>query len=256
MYIKNRIPYFMLLIVLGGILSFSSGCSQEEEPLIVYAGKGLKNAMDEIKQSFEQQVGIPVSIIYAGSNSLLTTLKNTRKGDVFIPGSQSYIKKAGKLANASQYVAHHVPAFIVQADSPKALRTYTDLLAPGVRIAVGNKDMCAIGKVGEAILSEAAPQQTFRSNIVITGSTVNELLNLVVDKEVDAALVWADMLEWKKAKDLVLIVIPDNINKYKEIRVSTLSVSTQPKQALLFANFVATATEGRAIFLKHGFSEK
>lgn len=254
MCIKTSMSYFILLMVLGNILTIGTGCTQKEVPLVVYAGKGLQSAMEEIKQSFEQRESISISIIYAGSNSLLTTLKNTRKGDIFIPGSSSYIKKAGKLVHTSQYVAHHVPGFIVQANSTKTLRTYSDLLVPGVQIAVGNKDMCAIGKVGEAILSEADPQQTFRSNIVITGSTVNELLGLVIDKEVDAALVWAEMLEWKTAKGLVHIAIPDNINKPKEIQVSTLSVSTNPKKAALFANFVAT--EGRTIFLKHGFSEK
>lgn len=248
----NRYVYSILLIV---TLAFTAGCSQKVEPITVYAGKGLKHAIEEIKQNFEQQEGIPLSITYAGSQTLLNTLQNTHKGDIFIPGSKSYIKKATKLSivTSEQYVAKHVPAFIVSASASKYIKTYSDLLNPGVKIAMGNKDMAAIGKVGEAILKDAKPENNFRSNIVVTGSTVNELLNLVVDEEVDAALTWNDMLKWNEAKELGHIVIPTKMNKIKEIWVATLSTSSNHKQAKHFANFVAT--EGRSIFLKHGFGE-
>jgi molybdate transport system substrate-binding protein len=254
MYFMTKVRYLVLISLFGIILSFGGGCSKKEEPLVVYAGKGLKYAMDEVKHSFEQKRGIPVSIKYAGSNSLLTTLKTTHKGDIFIPGSISYLNKAGKLVTSAQFVAYHVPTFLVQANNSKNIHSYSDLLAPGVKIAVGNKDTCAIGKVGSAILSNTAPEESFQSNIVITGSTVNELLNLVVEQEVDAALIWRDMLNWDKSKGLKGIALPKKINKTKEVHVATLSTTTSLEHATLFANFVAI--EGRAIFVKHGFIEK
>ena len=114
--------------------------------------------------------------------------------------------------------------------------------------------MCAIGRVGESILDGLKPEETFRSNIVVTGSTVNELLDLVFEGEVDAALVWEDMMKWEQAKNLNYIPIPDHLNKTKEIWVSTVTVSTDPARAKRFADFVAT--DGKKIFLKHGFREK
>lgn len=251
----KKIDHFVYIIVLAVILAFASGCSQKAEPITVYAGKGLKQAIEEIKQLYEQKKGVSISITYAGSQTLLNTLQNTHKGDVFIPGSKSYINKAKKLSMVTndQYVAKHIPAFVVRANLAKSMTTYSDLLAPEVKIAIGNKDMCAIGRVGEAILKDAEPEDNFSSNIVVKGSTVNELLNLVRDNEVDAALVWDDMRKWDSAKELGHIVIPAKMNKIKEIRVATLSTSTNPRQAKLFANFVAT--EGRSIFIKHGFGE-
>lgn len=250
----NRFYLAIRLVLLSVIFAVASGCSQEKEPLVVYAGKGLKHAMEEVKQSFEQRDGTPVSIIYAGSDTLLTTLKNTHKGDIFIPGSLSYIKKAGKLVAAKHYVAQHVPGFAVRGDTARALTSYSDLLAPGVRIAVGNKDMCAIGRVGESILSDCESHESFRNNIVVTGSTVNELLQLLINSEVDAALIWKDMLQWPEAKELQHIALPDDINKPKEIWVAVLSTSTDPERARRFADFVAT--EGRTIFVRHGFGKK
>lgn len=254
LFTGNRIYLFIRFVVLGVIFALLGGCSQETEPLVVYAGKGLKNAMEEVKQSFELQDGTTVSIIYAGSDTLLTTLQNTHKGDILIPGSSSYIKKAGELVTADHFVAHHVPGFAVRADTSKNLRTYTDLLVPGVRIAVGNKNMCAIGRVGESILNDCESISSFRNNIVVTGSTVNELLRLLINKEVDAALIWSDMLQWPEATELQHIPLPDDINKPKEIWVAVLSTSTDPERASRFADFVAS--EGKAIFIKHGFGKK
>lgn len=254
MCVGNRVSQFILFALFGVMLTSGGGCSQETEPLLVYAGKGLKNAMEEVKHSFEQQEGIPISIIYAGSNTLLTSIQKTRKGDIFIPGSSSYVKRAGELAVTDHYVAHHIPAFAVRADTKLNLRTYSDLLVPGVRIAIGNKDMCAIGRIGEAILTDSSPQQTFHPNIVITGSTVNELMQLVVDGEVDAALIWTDMLHWPEARGLISVAVPEDINKPKEVRVAVLSTSTDLTRASRFANFVAS--EGRGIFVKHGFGDR
>jgi molybdate transport system substrate-binding protein len=246
--LSAALPVAFLLLVMFLVIP---GCGRESEPLVVYAGKGLKYPLEEISENFRQREGIPVSIVYAGSDTLLTTLQKTNRGDVYIPGSSSYIKDAGALVTRDRFVAMHIPAFAVRAGN---LRTYADLLAPGVRIAVGNKDMAAIGRIVEAMLKDTTPEQNFRHNIVITASTVNELLELVVDGEVDAALVWSDMLRWKAAKALALVEIPAVLNKPKEIRVCVLSTSLAPDRATRFADYVAG--EGQKIFEKHGFGIK
>lgn len=240
-------------VMLSLILGLASGCIQEPDPLVVYAGKGLKHAVDEIKQNFEQLEGIPVSVVYAGSETLLTTIRKTGKGDVFIPGSPGYIKEAGELVIDDHIVALHVPTFVVSAAAADRLHTYTDLLEPGVRIAIGNSHMNAIGRIAESIDKNAPPQQRFSSNIVVMASTVNELLELVADGEVDAAMIWKDMMQWPIAQGLMQVEVPKEINKPKEVRVATLSSSLDGKRAALFADYVAT--EGSKIFLKHGFGQ-
>ncbi|MDH5298003.1 MAG: molybdate ABC transporter substrate-binding protein [Desulfobulbaceae bacterium] len=244
----------LLLAALGVWLALGIGCSRDNRPLVVYAGKGLDFPLEEVRQTFEQQHKIPLTIIYGGSDTLLSTIQKTRTGDLFIPGSTNYLPRAGKLVKEERYVADHLPAFAVRADNPKNLQTFSDLLAHGVKIAVGNKDMCAIGKIAETIISASDQQAAFRNNIVITGTTVNELIKLVADREVDTALIWADMLEWPEGKELRLVEIPAGINKPEEIRVAVLTTSAAPQRAKLFADFLAT--EGKAIFVKHGFGVK
>lgn len=238
-------------ILLGASLALNTGCHRDKSPLIVYAGKGIKSAMEEIQRTFEDRHKIPLSIIYAGSNSLLTTIKKSNKGDIFIPGSASYINEIPEQVTTSYHVANHIPVFIVRADNTKQLQSFTDLMQKGLEIAVGNKDMCAIGKVAETIISASDQKAVLRQNIVITASTVNELLSLVINREVDAALVWGDMLQWPEAAELQLVAIPEAINSPKEIRVAILKHTSNAKQAALFAEFVAT--EGKVIFANQGF---
>jgi len=254
MHRETKTFRILLLATLALCLAIGTGgCSRSgiDHPLVVYSGKGLSNAMEEAKTAFQQRHKIPVTIIYAGSDTLLSTIQRTRRGDIFIPGSATYIQRAGDLIRSDKYVADHIPAFIVRADNPKNLQTFADLLADGVKLAVGNKDMCAIGRVAEKIIAASDQQAAFRKNIVITGSTVNELLQLVNDREVDAALAWTDMLKWPGAAGLRGVAIPEAINSPKEIRVTVLAFSTDAQRAALFADFLTT--EGKAIFTRHGF---
>ncbi len=245
--LKKALAILMLLTI-----PIIGGCNKtDDNMLIVYSGKGLKYAMDEITLLFEKKEGVKVEIIYAGSETLLNTIIETRKGDIFIPGSKSYIHKAGSHAMNPQYVAKHTPVFAIRYDQSERIQTYADLLKPGVKITVGNKNMAAIGKVAEAIMKNCDETNNFRPNIVVTGTTVNELLQMVNSGEVDAALVWLDMLTWKQAKDLAIITIPDEINEKKEIWVSQLQSSKNPSLAKKFADF--TAGKGQKIFTEHGF---
>lgn len=243
-----------LLVITGISLCFLNGCEKNENSLIVYAGKGLKMAVEDIKQSFEQKHDIRINVIYAGSYNLLATIQNTRKGDVFIPGSLDPVKMAGDLVAHHKYVAPHILTFVVRLDNPKGIQSYEDLSRPGIKIAVGNKDMCAAGTVSEKIMADSAKDVAFAQNVAITASTVDELLDLVVQKEVDASLVWTDMLKWPEAGELKRVDIPHDINKIQEITVAVLTTTADRKNADLFADFVAA--EGRRIFAEHGFGEK
>lgn len=243
--------FSMTLIVF--FAAFLDGCEKKNQQLIVYSGQGLEKVMEELIQDFENRYNLSVKVIYAGSETLLHALTKSKMGDVFIPGSDRFIEKAGDLVLHHQYVSLHVPIIVVHRDNPKNIRSFENLLDPGVKIAIGRKNMCAMGKVSEEIINASPKPDEFIENISITASTVNELLDLVLQKEVDASLVWSDMKLWSKSKNLEFIEIPPDINKPRRIHIAVLSTTTDQKNATLFANYVAT--EGRTLFSKHGFGE-
>ncbi|MGN7613840.1 substrate-binding domain-containing protein [Magnetococcales bacterium HHB-1] len=250
---------FTNIILTGALVCFMatafllSGCSKPEEPLKLYAGKGLRHAVEDIKALYEKREGVSVEVVYAGSATLLNTIEKTRKGDVYLPGSKSYINDAGPLITRSAFVGHHVPTFAIRRDTGKKISRYEDLLVPGVRIAIANENMAAIGRVANTINKRAGPDRDYAHNIVVLGSTVNELIQLVVDGQVDAALIWTDMLKWTMAKELVPVTIPSDINLPKEIWVGELNTTKYPNNARKLFNMIAE--DGKTFFKQHGFKE-
>jgi len=240
-----------LLILLVSLLS---ACNQQPGSLVVYSGKGIKHAVDEIAERFGQQSGAEIKVVYAGSKTLLDTIQKTNQGDIFIPGSEAYIKDAGDLISNSRFAAYHVPTFAIAAQQSTKLRTFEDLQKPGVRIAVGNKRMAAIGRLSDNIISNSLPDVDLGISVVVTASTVNELLELVASNEVDAALVWKDMLNWEIAGNLTEVSIPEAYYESQRILVSTLSTATNNDLAEQFLEY-ATSPEGQLIFEKHGFAQ-
>ena len=240
---------FLCLFAIFSLIGINA-CSKEP-PLVIYSGKGLKNAVDEAVAHFEKEKKISTSVVYAGSNSILETIQGTQSGDIFISGSKFYIDKLGKLIINQQYIAKHIPVFVVNKENSKQLQSFSDLSKPGVKIALGNKDMAAIGKVSQIIIEASKNTYNFRQNVAVEASTVNELLSLVLSNKVDAAIIWEDMLTWKGTEKLQSIRLPEQLNRIKEIWVAELGTSTNTKSAKQFFSFIHN--EGAVFFEKHGF---
>lgn len=252
---SKRMITLLLLLVLGvSVLFVVFGYDRKEKTLIVYAGEGLQKAMEEVKAVFEEKHDIKLDIFYAGSVTCLRAIRETGSGDIFIPGSIRVLEEGADLVDNHQYVAVHVPMVGIHKDNPKEIRSFDDLAKPGVRISVGNAKMCSMGEVADKIIGSSALKESLTKNIVIRSPTVVELLNLVINKEVDASIIWKDAMHWPEFKDLIGIEIPSDINNITEIHVAVLTTSEHKKRAQLFADFVAS--EGKTIFEKHGFSEK
>jgi molybdate transport system substrate-binding protein len=241
------IAFFLIIIVIGG-------CAEKQEKLFVYSGKSLKKPMEDIRVAFEQKYHIKPEIIYAGSITCLNTIRQTEKGDVFIPGSVTILKAAGVFVDNHKYVALHVPVIGVHKDNPKNIHTLNDLAIPGVKIAIGNEKMCSIGDVVDTILGKSNLEDQLTQNVVIKTSTCVEIADLLLQKEVQAGILWQDLLNLPKYQDLRHIEIPHALNAIQEIHVAVLTISQNKNSAQLFADFVAS--EGKTIFKKHGFGEK
>ncbi len=254
-WLRSRINILLLIIFLGvGAIFTSLGCAQREKELFIFCGRGLKGPMDDIKKAFEKNHRITINVIYAGSGNLLETIRATGGGDIFFSGSTDYIKETGDLVSRHQFVALHEPGVCIHKDNPKQIYSFADLAAHGVKLGIANNHMCGLGSISEKIIASSELKEALVKNIIIKVSTINELIVLCKKKELDAAIIWKDMLSWPEAKKLKKISIPSDINIAKEIRVAVLSASKDKKLAGLFADFVTS--EGKAIFAEHGFSTK
>jgi molybdate transport system substrate-binding protein len=248
--VYKKAGFYIVLFFAGTLALFSSGCSEQEKRLTVYAGKGLQAAVEEIVHSFEQSHKVSVNVVYGGSQTLLSVMQTTQKGDVFIPGALRYIEEAGDLVAYYKIIAEHRPAVMVRGDNLKDIVSLQDLTKPGIKLAIGNKKTCALGQATDKLLERTGYRPDFLKNVTIQGSTANELLDLVIQGEVDAAITHSHLLTLPTSHKLRKIDIPASLVESLKIPLGVLRFSENRKVADQFCIFVET--EGREFLKKHG----
>ena len=107
------LPWLALLAsvgLLGGIaLLWKSGkpdqAPDEQAPksdtvVVVHVAAALRQPMEKAAAAFEKETGIKVELRVGPSEKLLSDLKLTKKGDLFLPADDSYVNLA-KAANGT-----------------------------------------------------------------------------------------------------------------------------------------------------------
>lgn len=221
--------------------------------LLVYAGAGLKSAMDDIKTAYEADHAVTIEYVYAGSTQLISQIATSGKGDVFIVGSENAYyaaKKSGYASDAYQQVAHHTPCIAVQKGNPKGITCLADLAKKGVTVILGDPQANAIGQTAKQLI-EKNGLTGINANVVSQAATVNEIVTQIANGQADAGIVTMDNV--KSNQDIQIIEIPDAQNIDQIIPVCTLTMSKNPEEAQKFADFIASDA-GKQIFSNHGFT--
>ncbi|MBQ3719154.1 MAG: molybdate ABC transporter substrate-binding protein [Methanomicrobium sp.] len=222
------------------------------EKIFVYSGAGLKGPMSEIGKVFTEKYGNEVEFTFAGSGVLISQMKTTNLGDVFIPGGQPDYKVAadqGLVVADPQLVAYHVPVIAVPKGNPKEIKDVTDLAKSGMRVALGDANATAIGKAGVKIFTKAGILDDVEKNVVMRGATINEVVTALASGNADVALLTKDNAKADKF-DIIEIPVADNSILITPIGITTFTKN--PTLAQKFADFTAS-DEGKAIFKKYGF---
>lgn len=220
--------------------------------LRLFAGAGLRPAVEKLVAGFEAQTGIRVEADYGGSGLMLARAREDRQADLFLPGDAWYVARLQSLASnvaAQAVVARLVPIMIVARGNPKNLHSVADLARPDVRVGLGDPKACQIGCVATQILHRAgiAPETMHPQEAL----TVNELGVWVKMRSVDAAIVW-DAIVTNIAADVDTISIPPELSIESEVVLARLTQSHNPAAAEKFMVF-AKSFEGCAIFQKAGY---
>ncbi|MEA2004524.1 MAG: molybdate ABC transporter substrate-binding protein [archaeon] len=226
--------------------------TEEPRSLLVYCGAGMRKPMDEIGSLFEEEHGVSVNYNYAGSNTLLSQMELTQKGDIYIPGATYYFDLAREkgLTDYEQLIAYHVPVIAVPKGNPAGITSLDDLAKPGVTVILGDSKAAAIGKLANKILEKNGLYDAVDANVIARCATVNELIVYMSMKQADASIIWRDLVV--NSEKIEIIEIPREQNIIKIIPIGTLTSSGQKDTAKKFVDFVASPA-GKAIFEKHGF---
>lgn len=231
--------------------------------LHVLCGAGLMKPVNELIKEFENETGIKVVVDYGGSGEILAKLE-LGEGDVFIPGAYYYMEIALRkhlvVPTTVKNVTLHIPVIAVPSGNPGHVHGLRDLLRPGIRIALGDPRACAIGRVALKLFKKNGLWNLYEEKLkrgeIVFAPTVNQLLIYVVTRQVDAAIVWEDMVTWAQAKGRIEIIeIPPSQNIIKTIPAAVTVFAEKHgvyREALEFVKFI-TSPQGIKVWEKWGF---
>ena len=236
---------FLLLEAIGSITPLLTPATAAlPEPLLVYSAAGIKAPVEAAAQAYEKEFGIPVQLQYGGSGTLLSSLRVSKSGDLFIPGEESFIKAGrefGVLREAIPLARQH-PVIVVPKGNPKNIRSLADILRKDVAVALANPEATAVGQSVKRALEKDGTWSALKDHAKVFKPTVNDIANDVKIGSVDAGIVWDATASQYPELEAVQVPIFDAARE--TISASVLAASKQPTAALRFARYLGARDRG------------
>ena len=231
----------------------------DDSRIMVMCGAAFKMPMEEIVAAFAKQTGAEVDVSYAGIGTLLSQIKLSKRGDVFIAPSPDIMKKADAkgliIKNSIRNMGYFVPAINVQKGNPRGIRSLRDMARPGIRIALGNPEMVYVGMLGVEIVDKALSAQErrhFRQNIVTYGEDFGKLAALLVMGKVDAIIGFSYLSSWYPDKIETVKLGKTDLQRIGVGQAARLPFSTNTALAEKFLGYLLTK-ESQDVFKKYHY---
>jgi molybdate transport system substrate-binding protein len=253
----TRYPALALCLCAAGLISCGRGNDDAEtQPeLLFFCGAGLRAPVQELIAEFENAHSVKIAADYAGSERLLSKLKVSRTGDLYLPGDRRYVELlAGTgLVKSRKRVCWFVPVIMVAKGNPKGIQSPADLLRSDVKLGLGDENACAIGRLMPKLFEKNGIDWVeARERITFGAPTVNVLCEHIEVGSLDAVIVWDGNAAGYLDKADV-IPIPTEKNTMSTVEIAALTSRNHPELATAFTEFLASK-RGREVFNKQGYT--
>src|SRR5512145_216972 len=84
----------LIWLSLAMVTACPAFAGDKTRPLMVFAGSASQPPLEEAAKAFENKTGIPVTLQLGGSGAMLSQIRLTGRGDLYIPGSPDYLELA------------------------------------------------------------------------------------------------------------------------------------------------------------------
>ena len=206
----------------------------------------------------ENKYNCKIKIIQGGSKDLYDSLNYAKKGDLYLPGSDSYIikyKKDGYLLNY-EYIGFNQAVLFVRKGNPKNIKNLDSLLDEKIATTLCNPKSGSIGKMTKRILLNYKGEDFFDDaydTALEIGTDSRNINKSIIDKRTDLAINWRATAFWKENKPFIdIIPIDEKLAPKKKLAISILSFSKNKRIAKAFIEYSASK-DGQAIMKKYGF---
>jgi len=195
----------------------------ENPQITFYCGAVNKRAVEHIVEEFQEREGVLVDTEYGGCGTLTGTMKLIDgKGsdklfpDVYMACDVYFLENVKQWFQEAANVSDTEIVIAVPKGSTKVTQL-SDLVKPGIRVALGEPDMCTIGAltrrllVKEGLYDQLKEKQTQEGEVVVEKPSSAMIVPDAVTGHVDAAVAYiTDVLANRDSVDIVRIDSPLN----------------------------------------------
>ena len=254
----KKLIFLIAVVVVVALAGCKADKSEESESnpkeLLLYCGAGIRPPVAQMAEQFESEHGVKIVTDYAGSEVLLSKIKLTRKGDLYMPGDKHYVEQAAQegMIFSEKSVCYFVPTILVRKGNPKNIRRLQDLLKPGIKLGLGDAKACAIGRKTKQIFAKNnIAWEDVEESLTFQSLTVNELGMQIQAGSLDAVIVW-DAIVGYYSEHGTEVIIPPEQNVISTVNVGVLSFTENRSLAEKFVEF-AVSEAGQGILAEHNY---
>lgn len=245
------------ILIFFWVLAFmSSGSPCAAESLTAFIGSASKPPMDEINALFSQKHGIEVAAQYGGSGEILSQMKMSGKGDIYLPGSPDFMEAAEKQGLTDpatvRIIAYLIPAINVQRGNPKNIQTLKDLARKDVDLVIANPKTVCVGLYAVEAFEAATLSSLMKPKIKSYAESCARTANIIAIGGADAVMGWEVFEHWNPDRIQTILLKPEEIPRISYIPIAVSTLSQQKEVAATYIAFV-TSPEGKQIFKKWGY---
>jgi len=230
-----------------------TGPAEERQPVLVHVAAAMRVPVESAAAEFEKTYGIKFQLSFGPSETLVTTLRLSQQGDLFIPADESYVAEARQLGLVEQdyAVATLTVVAVFRADLPKDAKdiSWDDVFAKDFRLAQPNP-ATAVGKLTREGLMPSGTWQRIEASKPAMMGTVTEAANAVKIGSADGAIIWDAVAKGYPTLKVVKLHHLDRVTA--NVSAAVCKNANARTEARWFAEFLAGP--GQEHFRKVGYA--
>lgn len=232
--------------------------AQEKPNLIIYCGITMVKPIKEMAKIIENKHNCTIKISQGGSKDLYESIKFSKKGDLYLPGSEFYRTnnlKDGFLKDYT-YIGYNQAAIFVKKGNPLKIKNIDSFINEDISSTLCNPNSGSIGNMTKKIFLKNRSKKFLQKaydNATFIGTDSRNLNKALIEGYADITINWKATAFWpENEKYIDIIKKSSQLFPKKKLLLNLLSFSENPSIAKDFMKF-ASSTEGKNIMKKYGF---
>lgn len=253
---KTVLAGIVLILVLGlGSLQILGGGSDSNK-IVAFCGSASKPAVQDAAKNFEEKTGISVELHFSGSGTMLSKMKISESGDLYIPGSPDYMIRAIEdnvvYPETVKKAAYLVPGIITPKGNPENISSLEDLADKGVEVGIGDPESVCVGEYAVGVLKNNGLYGSVKKNITVYAKSCSDTASLAAIGEVDAIIGWRVFHSWRPDETEIVYIDPNRVPKIAFVPVAISKFTDGRKDAQKFIDYLLSP-QGNRFFQKYGY---